>query len=235
MIQPKNMHKTVLLVQGQCVMFNSLYRHHPLRITLPCGLQFAFDPTAAQYGWKEIIAPWEAYLKHRAHNSIRDVVIKEPVSMGEAWALAKARANRQCDAPINEAASHFRRQLLEHVAMEFSLGAAKHLNMFEENVVSVLQTSLLEDAFELVWKILFRQVQVATADYMRKKEERGIGKLYFDFDMQPHFIQKEETYRRLRKFWFTEDEYAAYKSAQRRERAWKGRLKKAFKGSKIED
>lgn len=40
-------------------------RHTVCRLTTSSGLQFAFDPTAAQFGWQEHLAPWDVYEKQR--------------------------------------------------------------------------------------------------------------------------------------------------------------------------
>lgn len=231
------MRKTVLHIQGQEAMFNALYRHHPLRITLPCGLQFAFDPTAGQYGWKELLCPWDAYLKHRAHNGIRGVIIKEPTNITgqKAWALARARPRPQSDAPINEALAYSRRYVLEYVAVKLNIISGEYLTLFFDHVVPVLLTSLRDDGFEMAWKKLFPQVQAAIKDLVRIMQEGQINRLYFDFDMQPRLTQKEETYQQLRKVWFSETEYESFKSAESKDRAWKRRFRKAFKNSRLGD
>lgn len=36
-------------------------------MTLPSGLQYVFDPSAAQFGWKEYLAPWDEYARRRVH------------------------------------------------------------------------------------------------------------------------------------------------------------------------
>ncbi|KAK7748421.1 hypothetical protein SLS62_008577 [Diatrype stigma] len=57
--------------------FNSLCSHEILRLTLPSGRQFALDPSAAQYGWHENLAPWEQYHQHRV-DAISRIEMLEP-------------------------------------------------------------------------------------------------------------------------------------------------------------
>lgn len=40
-------------------------RHTVSQLTTASGLKFAFDPTAAQFGWKENLAPWDTYEQRR--------------------------------------------------------------------------------------------------------------------------------------------------------------------------
>lgn len=64
---PKNAHKTVHISYAEDKhKFPGGYHHKVFRLTLPSGLRFAFDPTGAQNGWQEHLAPWDTYEKHRA-------------------------------------------------------------------------------------------------------------------------------------------------------------------------
>lgn len=45
--------------------FNMLASHTVAVLTTPSGLEFILDPTAAQYGWRENIAPREIYTRCR--------------------------------------------------------------------------------------------------------------------------------------------------------------------------
>lgn len=47
--------------------YNTLGPHGVLRLTLPLGVQYVFDPSAAQFGWKEYLAPWDEYARRRIH------------------------------------------------------------------------------------------------------------------------------------------------------------------------
>lgn len=72
-VQPKNAHKTVLITYPDGKHdFAFMYFHLVLRITLPSGLRFAFDPTGLQNGWQEYLAPWDEYEQHRIH-FIKDI------------------------------------------------------------------------------------------------------------------------------------------------------------------
>lgn len=66
--QPKNAHKTVhISYPFDYHDFKFMYFHLVFRLTLPSGLKFAFDPTGAQNGWQEALAPWDAYEENRVH------------------------------------------------------------------------------------------------------------------------------------------------------------------------
>lgn len=64
--QPKNAHKTVHISYSENNHdFKFLYSHLVFRLTLTSGLKFAFDPTGAQNGWQETLAPWAEYERDR--------------------------------------------------------------------------------------------------------------------------------------------------------------------------
>ncbi|KAK0616441.1 hypothetical protein B0T14DRAFT_246877 [Immersiella caudata] len=43
--------------------------HKIIRATLPVGIRVFIDHTAAQFGWNEVMAPWDKYQQHRVHHS----------------------------------------------------------------------------------------------------------------------------------------------------------------------
>lgn len=58
---PKNAEITVI-----CNGFSNISMAHTVGLlTTQSELQFAFDPTAAQFGWHENLAPWEHYRRRR--------------------------------------------------------------------------------------------------------------------------------------------------------------------------
>ncbi|KAK3942826.1 hypothetical protein QBC46DRAFT_339077 [Diplogelasinospora grovesii] len=70
---PKNLHKPVCEVQvlgwdETIHEYNALMSHEISLLTLPSGTQVVFDPSAAQYGWREHVAPWDAYQHHRIYD-----------------------------------------------------------------------------------------------------------------------------------------------------------------------
>lgn len=46
------------------------------RLTLPSGSQYAFDPTAAQFGWRELLKPWDEYFGRRVHHIYQITVLE---------------------------------------------------------------------------------------------------------------------------------------------------------------
>ncbi|KAI0131831.1 hypothetical protein BJ170DRAFT_611494 [Xylariales sp. AK1849] len=58
----KNVRRPVIsTMDGRVEDFNTQRRHIVVRGTLASGRLVAFDPTGAQFGWDEIIMPWERY------------------------------------------------------------------------------------------------------------------------------------------------------------------------------
>ncbi|KAG6367596.1 hypothetical protein INS49_001789 [Diaporthe citri] len=90
-VQSKNAHKTAhVSYRSNHQTFPSMCLHSVIRFTLPSGLKFAFDPTGAQNGWQEHLAPWDEYAKHRVH------FIQE-VRTIDAWGLEQCMANLEKD------------------------------------------------------------------------------------------------------------------------------------------
>ncbi|KAK2607513.1 hypothetical protein N8I77_006179 [Diaporthe amygdali] len=58
--------------------YNTLRLHLAARLTLPSGAQYAFDPSAAQFGWKDCLAPWAEYARCRIHH-IENVTVLDPL------------------------------------------------------------------------------------------------------------------------------------------------------------
>ncbi|KAI0428807.1 hypothetical protein F5Y09DRAFT_357404 [Xylaria sp. FL1042] len=65
-IQPRNVITPVCQISGGRSLNICLYRHTVLRLTLMSDEQYAIDLTAAQFGWKETMAPWAEWADLRA-------------------------------------------------------------------------------------------------------------------------------------------------------------------------
>lgn len=90
-VQPKNAYKTVHIChRSKHHAFPSTSLHLVFRIALPSGLKFAFDPTGAQNGWQEHLAPWDEYEKHRVH-------FIQGVRTMDAWNLGRCMAELEND------------------------------------------------------------------------------------------------------------------------------------------
>jgi hypothetical protein len=75
------MDKPVHISYTDCDKLNALVGHEIILATLPCGMIMALDPTGMQFGWKECISPWSAYLEHRVYH-IGDTKDIGPDSVG---------------------------------------------------------------------------------------------------------------------------------------------------------
>ncbi|KAL1877012.1 hypothetical protein Daus18300_002621 [Diaporthe australafricana] len=59
------------------ITYNTLRPHSVARLTLPSGSRYVLDPSAAQFGWEESLAPWDEYARRRIHQ-IDDIAILQP-------------------------------------------------------------------------------------------------------------------------------------------------------------
>lgn len=58
---PKNAHTPLEVERDESFRFNMSALHTVALLTTRSGRNFILDPTAAQFGWKEYLAPWETY------------------------------------------------------------------------------------------------------------------------------------------------------------------------------
>lgn len=237
-IQPKNMHKTVSHVENGREEFSAFYPHNPLRITLPNGLQFAFDPTASQYGWMETLAPWDEYLKYRAHHGVYDAMDMEPISVSlqEIEALARSGPSLSSSSPLRHVVRVIRRGMMHKATGHLVLVGNGCLLQRPENPIDAVPMMLItmsEEGFEHFAKILYHRTECAIIDALKKFYLDQIMRMYLDFDMQPRLSQRESTTQQLQKVWFSPQEYESYKSDESKQRAYLRRLRKAFKTRQI--
>ncbi|KAK4202385.1 hypothetical protein QBC40DRAFT_196453, partial [Triangularia verruculosa] len=59
--RPKNINTTVCHMAPSRVEFSGQAGHDVMLLTLSSGRRIVFDPTRAQFGWKEALSPWESY------------------------------------------------------------------------------------------------------------------------------------------------------------------------------
>jgi hypothetical protein len=80
---PKNVAQPIRMIHTDRDEFNNLALHEVVHATLPCGLQFALDPTGLQLGWKHSIVPWSTYCQRHIHklHEHRSAVLN-PVAIG---------------------------------------------------------------------------------------------------------------------------------------------------------
>ena len=57
--------RPVCLRHSQGDTLNTDYKHSVLLVTLKTGEKWVLDVTRAQYGWTELISPWEQYRSHK--------------------------------------------------------------------------------------------------------------------------------------------------------------------------
>lgn len=223
-VYPKNIAKPYHIASsGQGESFAGLAAHHVLRLTLPCGLGFAFDPTGAQYGWSEILSPWTPYKRHRVRLIISESrlmlgdplqsgpIPRSPCSHGETRRLITRRALMSAVA-----------EALVLAAKETAIPGSKGAD---------LQTVLcrLTDArYGRAIAVIMKRTERALSDKVEETKRGPCGRLYWDQNMRPCLTQDERMYDCLKKVWFTEKEYDDL-NGPGRVALWKSRYESAMK------
>ncbi|KAL1868903.1 hypothetical protein Daus18300_005739 [Diaporthe australafricana] len=69
--------------EGHSQLVNTIPHHTIAVLSTASGLKFAFDPTAAQFGWKEHLSPWSVYRERRV-DLLYDQEVARPLSPSRA-------------------------------------------------------------------------------------------------------------------------------------------------------
>lgn len=224
-VQPKNAHKATYL-SYPCGRFEfpAMYFHLVFRLTLPSGLTFAFDPTGAQNGWQEYLAPWDAYEEHRIHfiKNIRTLdawgpkqrmseLNRESLSNGEY--LVEMKESQRC------------RLAFMTVTVEGYLKLELPGRGMEE-----LLHRLPDDRFESVRESLVETTVENSKRYAQKIDEGPTEKLYHAPDSQIYMTQNSKQFHALQKAWFSDAEYRELlgdgSDRSKLNRSWSDRLDK---------
>lgn len=125
--------------------------HAIVRATLPCGEVVLLDPTGAQFGWKEMVAPWSLYKERRIHsiidNTWKTVVAKPPGSRfvkPEAQAFAAAGVVQQ-DSPLELLIESVALGLLSQIKAKFD-GGVKGFLQLKEGEFSAARKAVVDAA-----------------------------------------------------------------------------------------
>lgn len=226
-VKPKNAHKTVQIsYPDDRHDFPFMYFHLVFRLTLPSGLRFAFDPTGAQNGWKEYLAPWDSYEQHRIH-FIKDArtldawgpewrrkeLDREALSTGEF--LAEMKIGQQC------------RLAVTAIAVDDYLG----LELPGRGMDELLHRTS-DDRFEAVRELLVKTSMMSLRSYAREIDEGPTEKLFRAPDSEVYVTRDSKLFHSLQKAWFTEAEYMELlgdgSNRRKLDRAWIDRLDKVL-------
>lgn len=203
--------------------FAGLTTHIVVRLTLRCGLQFAFDPTAAQYGWREVLSPWESYKTHR----MRLIVSASTLVLGET----------NLNGPIvPPRCSHLspqvrRRRKALVIALTMTIILAAQGVMFPGSQRTDLRTmfcQLTDDKFEEAIRPILGYAKHTLREGIRRVNEDGPNqKLYWDRASRLCLTDSEQVYDCLKKVWLTEKEYDELEDAGRKA-LWKSRFNRVM-------
>ncbi|GAP83437.2 putative set domain-containing protein 5 protein [Rosellinia necatrix] len=114
--QPRNVIRPLCQVSAGRSLNAALYqRHRSLKLTLASGEEYAVDPMAAQFGWRETLAPWAAWSSLRT--SSRSVEALRPASLAE----AAARTSLVSDCPLELAQQDYRAEMIDSIIVELEV------------------------------------------------------------------------------------------------------------------
>lgn len=128
------------------INYNTLRPHTVARLTLTSGFRYVLDPSAAQFGREECLAPWDEYARRRIHH-LDEVVddtqghandLAEASSQG--YGLAKKHVTEEL-VNVLRARKGGLRALLKLSGGRFEKAKTDLVNTMEESLVKLEKTS----------------------------------------------------------------------------------------------
>jgi len=179
------------------VNYITLWVHEILRVTLPGGQKIILDPSAAQFGWVEYIAPAEHYLKHRAQAICEAIAEPFPVdpmlNLIASMDLTSATVERK----RKEAAA------LLAVAMQ---------SYFSQSCGSFAKfLDMKKDEFEVAHDAAIGEAKRVLENELRAFQQGDLYKFYLSGDLGIRVADDLQLCNKLKKVWYSEEEYEKLK------------------------
>lgn len=217
---PKNVHKPVrhIIPDGEHD-FPIVSGHAAIRVTLPSGQRFALDPTGAQYGWREHLAPWDDYERHRVHMIDSVAAVAAPAAAAPAEMDAVYKPDGLWETEARRCMAVMARCLADRAAHH----ASRHLG-FES--LSALALCAPEEAdFVHARRALAEEARRFLAGYAARVEAGWMQKWYCDGAFaRPYSTRSEAAHDRLRGVWLTDAEVEASAGFRQQKAIWRERF-----------
>lgn len=193
------MHKPMYESKGpnSPVNYITLWDHEILRVTLPGGQKVILDPSAAQFGWVEYMAPAEHYLKHRVQ-VIRGAVA-EPFPVDPMLALQDF---------MDPTSGIVQRKRKEAAA---SLAVAMQ-SYFGQSCGSVAKfLDMKKDEYEVAHDAAIGEAKRVLEKKLRAFQQGDQYKFYLSEDMNIGVAHDLQLCNKLKTVWYSEEEYKKLK------------------------
>ncbi|KAI1079237.1 hypothetical protein F5B20DRAFT_581655 [Whalleya microplaca] len=217
---PKNMHRPINIVRYGSHDYNSLRSHEVIRVTLNSEEQVVLDPTAAQFGWREYMAPWSIYEKQR----VRKIKTVLPIHIGpRPHRLAEAEAEaRQSTGDLTADIKQAQLAIMEAATTVTEWTALKY-----GGIRGLLK---LKEDFEDARAKVVSAANNAINEHDQRLKDSPAGKLYFAPNGQIALTNNQEGYNRLRAIWFSKEVYETHKDDPNKLHAlWVQRMENFFR------
>ncbi|KAB5511348.1 hypothetical protein GE09DRAFT_1295637 [Coniochaeta sp. 2T2.1] len=143
-LRPKNIGQAIRIINSDYNDFCAFSLHKVAHVTLPCGLQFAVDPTCAQHGWQYMIVPWATYSARHIHRVMGfDSVLPRPAGADIVRSAmgGQARIGQQLHGLMVEPVVHGLAKQMDTIKSDANM--KKVLGLKEQDFV-VARTSIVE-------------------------------------------------------------------------------------------
>lgn len=209
---------------GRTQIFGSLWTHNIVRITLPCGLQFALDATGAQYGWREVLSPWPAYKAHRVRviGETHKLELRDEAEFNKYARAFFAQLPRSDH--WHSQSPYIRKELINFLTRMLLISSDAR----GDNLETILH-KFPDAKFEEIKKEMINLVKELLDTELMMSVASPCKKLYWNQDMETCVTSDGDMYKRLTKVWFTEEEYDEL-TEDKREALWKRRFRIATQG-----
>ncbi|KAI0012185.1 hypothetical protein F4779DRAFT_634728 [Xylariaceae sp. FL0662B] len=201
----KNVCRPTCVVDQGTRMSNMFKHHSVIRATVYSGEQFAIDLTGAQFGWRETLAPWEAYKTHRQTGE--EVQAPDPAltALDSTHISQDERAQRLIRTSVTEIILEIIRSTLE-----------KH----DIPLIGMLQLPIGE-FIEIKYEII-SNASIMIPSFLSELNDGIHWRLFYDHNFNPHVTGYGD--EALERIWFTDEEYWCFKESH--SQRWLGRARR---------
>jgi hypothetical protein len=216
-VTPKDRAITTCISNAPVIIVSTAIGHNVLYVKLATGQEYAIDLTGAQYGWHEQLYTWQTYLQHRGQDGERKPlgIVKEVFERGVVSAVGGPA------------------KLIHAMKCQISAEMAGRMKVFfaRKGTGPRAFMSLPPGEFSLQRAELLGDLKHQLREVIHDLTvRRGIGRTYVYMDeLGPsvHIVQSEEEAEKLKKIWFTKQQYQR-KQGRTMElaREWMNRVKR---------
>ncbi|KAI0147522.1 hypothetical protein GGR57DRAFT_505700 [Xylariaceae sp. FL1272] len=190
----RNIHRPTSSLDNGESMNNAHLQHSVLRARLKTGEHVVIDLTGAQFGWREVVAPWESWKNHRVSSDMDSSSLDETLQSiregSDTWAEEFIKF---CDS--------------QKMSLAQKMQTAIQDKMQETNISSIAELLALPDStFTSHRQEILASADKALGDGLFEIRRSKTGLLYFDAEGRWQVTTTKEQAKALKRVWLSDDD-----------------------------